>query len=58
MWNGSRMFYLEARIEDGPAVPVGKRGTIQADRDGVLQLRMHDTKHSDNSGSLDVSVSR
>ena len=57
-YEGREMFFLEARVGDGPAVRVNAGARIEADRDGELQLRMHDTNWGDNSGAVTVTISR
>src|SRR3982751_248564 len=48
--------YLELRIGDGGAVPIGRSGSHEALTSGELQLRVHDTRYDDNAGAFHVDV--
>lgn len=48
--------YLELRIGDGRAVPIGRSGSHEALTSGELQLRVHDNRYDDNAGAFHVDV--
>ena len=48
--------YLELRIGEGPAVPIGRSGSHEALTAGELQFRVHDTRYDDNAGAFHVDV--
>ena len=48
--------YLELRIGDGRAVPIGRSGSHEAVTSGELQLRVHDNRYDDNAGAFHVDV--
>lgn len=48
--------YLELRIGEGRAVPIGRSGSHEALTSGELQLRVHDNRYDDNAGAFHVDV--
>ena len=48
--------YLELRIGDGRAVPIGRSGSHEALTSGELQFRLHDARYDDNAGAFHVDV--
>jgi len=65
MWTGREAirkkgmisFYLEARINHGEACAVGSGKDIQADQEGMLEMRMRDDgTPTDNDGAISVSI--
>src|SRR5690349_353894 len=48
--------YLELRIGEGRAVPIGRSGSHEALSSGELQLRVHDNRYDDNAGAFHVDV--
>ena len=48
--------YLELRIGQGRAVPIGRSGSHEALTSGELQFRVHDLRYDDNAGAFHVDV--
>lgn len=48
--------YLELRIGEGRAVPIGRSGSHEALASGELQFRVHDVRYDDNAGAFHVDV--
>ena len=48
--------YLELRIGQGHAVPIGRSGSHEALASGELQFRVHDVRYDDNAGAFHVDV--
>ena len=48
--------YLELRIGEGRAIPIGRSGSHEALTSGELQFRVHDLRYDDNAGAFHVDV--
>lgn len=48
--------YLELRIGDGRAAPIGRSGSHEALTSGELQFRVHDVRYDDNAGAFHIDV--
>ena len=48
--------YLELRIGEGRAVPIGRSASHEALTSGELQFRVHDVRYDDNAGAFHVDL--
>jgi len=48
--------YLELRIGERRAVPIGRSGSLEALASGELQFRLHDLRYDDNAGAFHVDI--
>ena len=47
---------LYMKIGIGAGTRIGAHGNVQASESGVVKLRVHDTKYSDNAGNFTVDI--